>query len=111
MLLLLEQSGAFESMAPPGIGGLMVRSGAALLSSARSLELEVLRQSVWFFRRKRRQSRLGHSITRFVSTLVMTMYKGRRRNQRCEYKEVITGTLNIWCRTYRKMVVFFVSVV
>lgn len=35
-------------MAPPGIGGLMVRSGAALLSSARSLELEVLRQSVWF---------------------------------------------------------------
>lgn len=31
MLLLLEQSGAFASMAPPGIGGLMVRSGAALL--------------------------------------------------------------------------------
>lgn len=33
-------------MAPPGIGGLMVRSRAAPLSSARSLE--VLRQSVWF---------------------------------------------------------------
>lgn len=86
--LHLEQSAEFEARAPPGTVWQMVWSEAAGLWG---WSWKCTRHSVYFWAEGENGCKVCSTAVAelspvFPPLLVMTMYKGRRRNQRCEYE-------------------------
>lgn len=88
--LHLEQSAEFEARAPPGTVWQMVWSEAAGLWG---WSWKCTRHSVYFWAEGENGCKVSSAAAAvaelspvFRPLLVMTMYKGRRRNQRCEYE-------------------------